>query len=271
MSEENVEKSAILGDDTTQEPKRPLSNASLEFFEILDDVKQLAQQTNGEASSCSDEQYYNNAKKYWNKINADDDGMLGGFASISYCDTQGSSQFLQSIFRSKPSPARTYALDCGAGIGRVSKNLLINFFEKVDLVEQDERFCEQARETLEKTGNLGEIFNKGLQEFDPEEGKYDVIWCQWVLSHLKDDHLVQFYQRCIRGLRKNGMIIIKENVTSSNKVEFDANDFSVTRPLAKMKEIIKESGLRIVREQKQHNFPKGLYPVYILALRPVVK
>lgn len=100
--------------------------------------------------------------------------MLGGFASISYCDVQGSSHFLQQVFRTKPSPGKTYALDCGAGIGRVSKNLLINFFDKVDLVEQDERFCEEAKAALERTGNLGEVFNKGLQDFDPETGKYDV-------------------------------------------------------------------------------------------------
>lgn len=197
--------------------------------------------------------------------------MLGGFASISYSDVQVSSQFLHGIFRTKPAPGRTYALDCGAGIGRVSKNLLINFFDKVDLVEQDSRFCEQAKVALARTENLGEVFNKGLQEFDPETEKYDVVWCQWVLSHLKDDHLIYFYRRCIKSLRKNGMIIIKENVSSSDKVEFDANDFSVTRPLALMKKIIQDAGLRIVREIRQNNFPKGLYPVYILALRPVVK
>lgn len=98
-----------------------------------------------------------------------------------------------------------------------------------------------------------------------------MVWCQWVLSHLKDDHLVFFYRRCIQSLRKNGMIIIKENVSSSDKTEFDPNDFSVTRPLAAMKKIIQEAGLRIVREIRQNNFPKGLFPVYILALRPVVK
>uniref|UniRef100_A0A336MG84 Alpha N-terminal protein methyltransferase 1 n=1 Tax=Culicoides sonorensis TaxID=179676 RepID=A0A336MG84_CULSO len=275
MSEEILEKSSDTNenqDDGTTGNKRPLSTSSQEFFEILDDVKQIALQQNGATytKSLSDEQYYNNAKKYWNSIDPNDDGMLGGFASISYCDVQGSSQFLQQIFRTKPSPGRTYACDCGAGIGRVSKNLLINFFDKVDLVEQDPRFCEQARENLSQTENLGEVFNKGLQEFEPETEKYDVVWCQWVLGHLKDDHLVYFFRRCVKSLRKNGMIVIKENVTSTDKVEFDAKDFSVTRPLALLKKLTQEAGLRIIRETRQKNFPKGLFPVYILALRPVV-
>ena len=29
-----------------------------------------------------------------------------------------------------------------------------------------------------------------LQEFDPEPGRYDIIWCQWVLGHLTDGKLI---------------------------------------------------------------------------------
>ena len=35
--------------------------------------------------------------------------------------------------------------DCGAGIGRVSKRLLLPLFESVDLVEQNPEFLERAR------------------------------------------------------------------------------------------------------------------------------
>lgn len=218
----------------------------------------------------NDEAYYENARKYWQNIEPNDNGMLGGFAAeVSFVDTQASKQFLAQIFKMKPAPGRQVACDCGAGIGRVSKNVLIQYFTKVDLVEQDRAFCETAKTTLEPTGNLGEVFNTGLQSFEPECGKYDVIWSQWVLGHLKDDHLVYFFRRCMRGLKKNGVIVVKENFTSAGKVDFDATDSSVTRPLALMKKLIAAAGLRIVREQKQTNFPKGLYPVYILALRPV--
>lgn len=69
MSEEIIQKSEKAEekeDDNKVENKRPLSNASLEFLEILSDVKQIALQQNG--ASYSDEQYYNNAKKYWHEI-----------------------------------------------------------------------------------------------------------------------------------------------------------------------------------------------------------
>lgn len=172
MSDNNLEKSENFSDKKKHDNSTSLSSASQEFYEILSDVKEITAKQNVE--NYSDAQYYNNAKKYWSSIEADDDGMLGGFAKISFCDIQASTNFLHQIFRMKPAPMRGYCLDCGAGIGRISKNLLINFFDKVDLVEQDARFCSKARESLERSGHLGEIFNVGLQEFEPETGKYDV-------------------------------------------------------------------------------------------------
>lgn len=40
------------------------------------------------------------------------------------------------------------ALDCGAGIGRVSKRLLLPLFSEVDLLEQNPAFLEKARTFL---------------------------------------------------------------------------------------------------------------------------
>ena len=36
---------------------------------------------------------------------------------------------------------------------------------------------------------VGQYFAVGLQDFAPKEGYYDLIWCQWVLSHLTDGRL----------------------------------------------------------------------------------
>ena len=72
------------------------------------------------------------------------------------------------------------------------------------------------------------------------------------------------------ALNVNGILIVKENVTSSNKLEIDTEDSSVTRPLAELQECFGNAGLSIVREKIQHRMPKGLYPVYMFALRPAI-
>lgn len=45
-------------------------------------------------------------------------------------------------------PTTLLCVDCGAGIGRVSKQLLLPIFTKVDLVEQNKTFLDNAPEYL---------------------------------------------------------------------------------------------------------------------------
>ena len=65
-----------------------------------------------------------------------------------------------------------------------------------------------------------------------------------------------------------GLIVVKENVTTSEKVETDEEDSSVTRPPELLREIFTRAGLTILKEFKQNKFPKELYPVHMFALRP---
>jgi protein N-terminal methyltransferase len=57
---------------------------------------------------------------------------------------------------------RKYALDCGAGIGRITGNLLTKYFETVDLVEQNPKFLEQAKLYLKSSLNkVGQFYSAG--------------------------------------------------------------------------------------------------------------
>lgn len=212
--------------------------------------------------------FYTDAQSYWDHVEPTIDGMLGGFAPINHIDIRGSTAYLQSMYRLKPPPRRLRALDCGAGIGRVTRFLLVPQFEQVDAVEQCAKFTDEMR-TYVNSPKLGRIFTQGLQEFTPEAGCYDLIWSQWVLGHLPDADLVAFFRRCVHGLSENGMLIIKENVTSaSEQVIVDEVDSSLTRPLEHLKRLMVMGGWKIVRCTQQHNFPTGIYPVYMITARP---
>lgn len=65
----------------------------------------------------------------------------------------------------------------------------------------------------------------------------------------------------------NGVIIVKENVTSSGQLERDDVDSSVTRSLDHLLLLLTKSHLVIIKEYKQDNFPAGIYPVHMFALR----
>jgi protein N-terminal methyltransferase len=120
------------------------------------------------------------------------DGMLGGYGRLDRIDILASRAFLKPFLRSDQTVAcgnRNVGLrlDCGAGIGRVTKGLLVPLFQTIDLVEQNPDFLKEAKETILKDDlhKIGEWIPLGIQDFVPEK-KYDVIWIQWVLTYLND-------------------------------------------------------------------------------------
>ncbi|KAG8988739.1 hypothetical protein FRB93_003981 [Tulasnella sp. JGI-2019a] len=203
---------------------------------------------------------------YWENTSATLDGVLGGFGSgtLPRIDSLGSRQFLQSllpylctvpsVLRPLQAPGyrnpsyRTRALDVGAGIGRVTSDVLLHQFDDVVMLEPVSKFVDEAKRVCEagkwkgitKDSSTKSVtfLTRALQSFDPvksameqggervgcqapfEEG-YDVVWCQWTLGHLSDADLVLFFQRAQRSLRKSplkndakdsGYIVVKENV-----------------------------------------------------------
>lgn len=101
--------------------------------------------------------------------------------------------------------------------------------------------------------------------------KYRHQWFQKVSAkisggHLTDEHLTQFLKRCQKGLRPNGIIVIKDNV-SYEGVVMDDVDSSVCRELSVLHDVIEKAGLKILIEEKQENFPDEIYHVYTIAMR----
>ncbi|XP_054853708.1 N-terminal Xaa-Pro-Lys N-methyltransferase 1 [Eublepharis macularius] len=212
--------------------------------------------------------FYSKAKKYWKDIPPTVDGMLGGYGHISNIDINSSRKFLLRFIRdgsNKTGTAR--ALDCGAGIGRITKRLLLPLFKAVDMVDVTEDFLNKARSYLGEEGRrVRNYFCCGLQDFSPEPGAYDVIWIQWVIGHLTDDDLTNFLKRCRLGLQPNGIIVIKDNMAQEGVIMDDV-DSSVCRDLDVVCKLIRRAGLSLLAQEKQENFPDEIYHVYTLALR----
>lgn len=108
--------------------------------------------------------------QYWEGVEASVDGVLGGFGHVSRVESLGSRSFLLSILphlsfcapassnvssfqwkkdrvteRGGKGKARTRALDCGAGVGRVTEHSLIPIFDEVHMVEPVAKFLQEAK------------------------------------------------------------------------------------------------------------------------------
>lgn len=214
----------------------------------------------------SEEKFYSKADEYWKGIPATINGMLGGYERVSKVDIRGSTAFLKSFIQGSSAKTKTNrALDCGAGIGRVSKGLLLPLFQIVDLAELNKDFLDEAPKYLgDSSSRVGHYLCCGLQDLQLTE-KYDVIWMQWVTGHLTDEHFVQFLERCKNALSDGGIIVIKDNIAIAD-VELDDVDSSVTRNTDDLKKIYKQAGLNVVSERRQTNLPPELYLVTMTAL-----
>ncbi|QLG72120.1 hypothetical protein HG535_0C04740 [Zygotorulaspora mrakii] len=219
---------------------------------------------------------YNDAINYWTGVPATVTGVLGGYGEdtiVPTMDVLGSNHFLRKLkSRMVAEPGyEKIGADIGAGIGRVTRDMLSKHCSKTDLVEPVKPFVEQmATELIElkAINKIGEIYQVGMQDWTPEEGRYWLIWCQWCLGHLPDNELVKFLKRCTKGLQPNGTIVVKENNTPTNQDDFDQEDSSVTRSDAKFKEIFEQCDLKLIATERQKGLPHELYPVRMYALKP---
>ncbi|KIJ16718.1 hypothetical protein PAXINDRAFT_168218 [Paxillus involutus ATCC 200175] len=210
---------------------------------------------------------------YWETQPASLDGVLGGLGSGSLprVDALGSRQFLLDLLPelcTVPSTVRPLsagsgpqkrfrALDVGAGIGRVTADVLLYLVSDVVLLEPVQSFIEEAHRLCQGISNADNndiagwigisdrtksvsFFRAPLQDFDPWQPKqktqelrrlgyvpsvedtnsgFEIVWCQWCLGHLNDRDLVTFLKRSKAALRsgRKSLIVAKENVCSEKK------------------------------------------------------
>ncbi|KAF9886246.1 Alpha N-terminal protein methyltransferase 1 [Aspergillus nanangensis] len=238
-------------------------------------------QQNGSPATVDDQIDPNVSIQYWNDVPANAGGMLamlGQYPWYSRIDLRGSKSFLAKVRRMVPSCTTegklAQGVDCGAGVGRVTEGFLSQVCQKVDGVEPVEKFTRVMKESaLSASGVIGDVYTIGLEDWYPDK-KYDLIWIQFCVGHLKDSQLIDAVIRCRSALTETGIVVVKENMSTDPNGEdmFDELDSSVTRTDDKFKSIFRGAGMNVVASELQLGFPKNfhLLPVRFYALRPKV-
>lgn len=77
---------------------------------------------------------------------------MGGYANLSSLDIKFSLKFILELCQQNQSFTRNSVLDCGAGIGRISKELLCQIFKQVynslsqvDLIDQCQKLVDKSK------------------------------------------------------------------------------------------------------------------------------
>ncbi len=218
--------------------------------------------------TLSNEELSKKQAAYWVACAPTIDGMLGGYGYIHDVDVQGSTDFLRQLFPDASVITSGRALDCGAGIGRISKHVLGPVgFQKIDLMDVCPKFLDVARTSVNPE-QLGDLFESSFDAFTFLERKWTLIWMQWCAIYLRDDEFVSFFARACKSLNgSKAYVVLKENVTKDNSDPIpDNEDHSVTRSDKHLKALWARAGVKIVLETTQRGLPKALFPVRMYAL-----
>lgn len=219
--------------------------------------------------------WYTKALAYWDDqvtCPADHDGILGGFGHVNEMDIEGSKHFLRHLKMKNHQRTFSQAIDMGAGIGRVAKQVLMSICTDVDLLEPSPRLL-QASRTYVGNSHTGTFYGLGLHQIDqlPKERKYDLIWCQWVLVHLTDVDMIAFLLHCKNLISSTGLLIVKENLVAKEDVfDIDHLDSSISRSALYYESLFMQGGWTILYDKDCPEFPTELYPVHFYALTPTL-
>jgi protein N-terminal methyltransferase len=213
------------------------------------------------------------------------EGVLGGFANITDIDLNGSKRFVDHVVNQHilPKKGNKVSMDkesnsiwmegagceCGAGIGRVTKGLLLQLpITRCDLVESSRRLLSAAPVFIGDPGaSRCRYICESLQTWVPMKKTYSIIWIQWVLVYLTDADIIQFLSNCGEALTTNGVLFLKENVCEKEMFVLDREDASVTRSLPYLHKLIEAAGLVIIAQEMQNDFPEEIFPVPMIALQ----
>eukprot|EP00962_Isochrysis_galbana_P031407 scaffold10239_cov122-Isochrysis_galbana.AAC.3 len=186
---------------------------------------------------CDEDDWYASSVKHWNACDVD---VLGGCDGVDDVDIEGSLGFLQEALGERwtatdgsdpPPMPGSYAMDVGAGCGRVTGGLLLRAFERVHMVEVrvpplaaaiivstsprcwqvSGALLDKALRTLSAHTARLDTTRASLASFLPVPVTYDSIWAQWILGHLTDTSVVQLLRACRAALKPGGFIVVKEN------------------------------------------------------------
>ena len=224
-------------------------------------------------SAPSDAHWYDVSRAHWAGVSADVSGMLGGLGGLHDVDVAASLGLIDALRAAEPPLPDGVALDCGAGIGRVSASVLLARFGHVELVEPAAHLLDAARAQL-PAERLRACHLSSLQAFAPaHDARYALVWVQWVSNYLTDDDLSAVLRRCAAALGgASARIVLKESVSRDENGFFvDRSDASITRTDGHFRALFRAAALRVAHVERQPGLPRGVFPVNMYVLQPETK
>jgi SAM-dependent methyltransferase len=183
----------------------------------------------------------------------DDEAMIGDEGGVT--DGEEGLNFLDRLISLRPTVRCCNAIDAGAGVGRITKLILLKRFENVRLIEADSQISKRSRVYLgRKRAERCTFTCSRLEESDFGGQDVDLVWLQWTLQYLTDADVVCTLVSIGKVLSgKNGILVVKENrpygSARSDRFQMETPSLSgrydITRTDAHHRLLFQRAGLQV--------------------------
>ncbi len=209
---------------------------------------------------------YQNIQNRWKNCSPTIKGVLGGYDNFHDYDIEYSQWFL-NILKNKGVFIGGKVLESCGGIGRVTKNLLVDYFDEVDMFDQEENFIAKAKEDMNRVYRVKDIARSSIQGYVFQK-YYDAMWLQWSLENLEDEDLEVFLSKCHENLVDNGIVIVKENIPPIGK-DYDIGKDYLARSPQTIRSFFFEAGFELIEEHipTPEEWPLDILRVAIFAFK----
>ena len=154
------------------------------------------------------------------------------------------------------------AVDVGAGLGRITKGVLLKHYDEIHLVEGNSAYSKRSKVKLGKKKAKRCVFTQCyLQDINAQtlatgdKPVIDLIWIQWTLQYLTDCDVIECLKILAQGLRPLvGVLVVKENrpygIQREDRFQMDTpagdnNRYDITRPDAHHRLLFQMAGLKV--------------------------
>jgi S-adenosylmethionine-diacylgycerolhomoserine-N-methlytransferase len=139
-------------------------------------------------------------------------------------------------------------LDVGCGTGKHLEKLSDHYpVASITGLDASKEMLSRAK-VKSSSNNKIELINASFEDFLPKENMYDLIFCSYSLSILKDQDL--FLKNAIKSLKKNGYLVV---------VDFDKTPLPIFKKWMKFNHVKISNGLF---EQLNKHFQNKFYQTH---------
>jgi protein N-terminal methyltransferase len=204
--------------------------------------------------------------KHWSNGQKPDEDFVASSNEPLRKNDEKSSRNLIKILNSDLKILKTCSvLELAAGMGRVTKKVLLQKFERIDVLEPDEKLAAEIEKI--NTKKIKNIYVKKGQDFEFKDSYYDVIWGQWFLENMSDVDNLKFLIKARDHLNDGGKIVLKENIYKEDIVQITFPEGQRIRPLKVYLLFFRLVGLRPVYIKLSDDYPVSSYtPLYEIVL-----